>query len=157
MTSYVRERAGAALLSLDGGGVKGISSLMILQRIMDRVREIEGRDMKDERKPRDYFDLAGGTSTGGLAALMLFRLNMTTSEVIGHYRRLSAQVFAPTIAGFEIHKLGTLGYWIGNGYLGLKKVLGKPGFSGTRLVAAIDKVTNGGAPLRDASGTSGKM
>jgi patatin-like phospholipase/acyl hydrolase len=158
---YRRPRAGATLLSLDGGGVKGISSLLILQRIMDRVREIEGRDLKTERLPKDYFDLAGGTSTGGLAALMLFRLNMPTSTVIGHYRTLAATVFAPTINGHEIHKY-PFGYSFGKFWLWVKRFTKGSAFSAGRLEQAIDKVTEalpqkGETKLSDNSGKSGRM
>jgi hypothetical protein len=71
----------ARLLSLDGGGVKGISSLLILDAIMHQIREKENASIKipdlSERLPVDYFSLAAGTSTGGLIALMLFRLRMS--------------------------------------------------------------------------------
>jgi hypothetical protein len=50
------------LLSLDGGGIRGISELVILQEIMHRV----GRALKVETPlPADYFDMICGTSTGG--------------------------------------------------------------------------------------------
>lgn len=51
------------LLSLDGGGVRGLSSLQILKQLMERVRVESHSDMP--RKPCDYFDMIGGTSTGG--------------------------------------------------------------------------------------------
>lgn len=50
------------LLSLDGGGIRGISELVILQEIMHHV----GRALKVETPlPADYFDMICGTSTGG--------------------------------------------------------------------------------------------
>lgn len=53
---------GLCLLSLDGGGVRGLSSLYILECIMNLVNsERQG----DPVKPCDVFDLMGGTSTGG--------------------------------------------------------------------------------------------
>ena len=62
------------ILSLDGGGVRGLSSLVILDEIMKEVRR---RDkLKEVPLPCDYFDLIGGTSTGGLIAIMLGRLRM---------------------------------------------------------------------------------
>jgi len=80
------------LLCLDGGGVRGISSIMILDAILKRVREIEGGDL-DESKyfPHEYFDLAGGTSTGGLAALMMFRLRLSTAKTIEKYDKENLQ------------------------------------------------------------------
>lgn len=51
------------LLSLDGGGVRGLSSLQILKQLMERVRVESHLDTPP--KPCDYFDMIGGTSTGG--------------------------------------------------------------------------------------------
>jgi patatin-like phospholipase/acyl hydrolase len=75
------------LLSLDGGGVRGLSELMILHRLMAAV------DPDSPPKPCDYFDLIGGTSTGGLIAIMLGRLRMTVDECIAAYTSLSDRVF----------------------------------------------------------------
>lgn len=47
------------LLSLDGGGVKGLSTLLILQELMRKI------DSKNPPKPCHVFDMIGGTSTGG--------------------------------------------------------------------------------------------
>jgi patatin-like phospholipase/acyl hydrolase len=54
--SYLR------LLSLDGDadGLRGLSSLMILEQLMEAVNP------EMPPKPCDYFDMIGGTSTGGL-------------------------------------------------------------------------------------------
>ena len=51
---------GLRLLALDGGGIRGLSSLMILDRLLRTV------DPVSPPKPCEYFDLIGGTSTGGL-------------------------------------------------------------------------------------------
>jgi patatin-like phospholipase/acyl hydrolase len=48
------------LLSLDGGGVRGLSSLLVLKQIMETI------DPQNPPKPCNYFDMIGGTSTGGL-------------------------------------------------------------------------------------------
>ena len=48
----------------DGGGIRGLFSLLILKRIMHGL----GSRMKPRRldlQPYEYFDLIGGTSTGG--------------------------------------------------------------------------------------------
>ncbi|KAI1745266.1 hypothetical protein F4680DRAFT_401598 [Xylaria scruposa] len=75
------------LLSLDGGGVRGLSSLIILQQLMATI------DRDHPPKPCDYFDLIGGTSTGGIIAIMLGRLRMTIEECIDAYVSLSDGVF----------------------------------------------------------------
>ncbi|RYO22982.1 hypothetical protein AA0113_g12747 [Alternaria arborescens] len=59
------------LLALDGGGVRGLSALMILEQLMEAV------DPDAPPKPCDYFDIISGTSTGGLIAVMLGRLRMS--------------------------------------------------------------------------------
>jgi patatin-like phospholipase/acyl hydrolase len=56
---------GLCLLSLDGGGVRGLSSLYILKSIMDRLNHVRGQNKLPRVKPCEVFDLIGGTSTGG--------------------------------------------------------------------------------------------
>lgn len=57
--------AGLCLLSLDGGGVRGLSSLYILKNIMDRLNHARAQFELPLVKPCEVFDLIGGTSTGG--------------------------------------------------------------------------------------------
>ena len=60
-----RDSRGLCLLSLDGGGVRGLSTLYILRGLMQRLND-ERHDLKlDPVKPCEVFDLIGGTSTGG--------------------------------------------------------------------------------------------
>jgi Patatin-like phospholipase len=47
------------LLCLDGGGVRGLSSLQVLKQLMQTINPLS------PPKPCDYFDMIGGTSTGG--------------------------------------------------------------------------------------------
>ena len=72
------------ILSLDGGGVRGISSLYMLKELMDQVKLQliqDGQPLKTIR-PCEFFDLICGTSTGGLIALMLGRLELVRSTLI---------------------------------------------------------------------------
>jgi patatin-like phospholipase/acyl hydrolase len=78
---------GIRLLALDGGGVRGLSSLMILRQLMVTI------DRDSPPKPCEFFDMIGGTSTGGLIAIMLGRLNMTVDECIQAYISLAGKVF----------------------------------------------------------------
>lgn len=47
------------LLSLDGGGIRGLSTLYVLKQVMKSINP------KCPPKPCEYFDMIAGTSTGG--------------------------------------------------------------------------------------------
>ncbi|EKM76834.1 hypothetical protein AGABI1DRAFT_86896 [Agaricus bisporus var. burnettii JB137-S8] len=90
------------LLALDGGGIRGLSELFIIKEVMYQLmlEENEKRKKDGEEplsvlpKPCDYFDLIGGTSTGGIIALMLGRLRMDVDTAINSYNDLVKQVFS---------------------------------------------------------------
>jgi predicted acylesterase/phospholipase RssA len=87
------------LLSLDGGGVRGLSSLMVLDDLMENIAQEEKRIGKRSKsdttplKPCDYFDLIGGTSTGGIIAILLSRLRLDCKQCIGIYTKLAEDIF----------------------------------------------------------------
>ncbi|KAH8425618.1 putative Patatin-like serine hydrolase [Aspergillus melleus] len=92
------------ILSLDGGGVRGYSMLIILQELMYRIYvECEGKAPRRDQipKPCDHFDLIAGTGTGGLIALMLGRLRLDLETCKEVYVRMTRRVFETdkTIAG----------------------------------------------------------
>ncbi|KAF5588637.1 calcium-independent phospholipase A2-gamma [Fusarium pseudoanthophilum] len=103
------DEEGICMLSLDGGGVRGLSSLYVLKRIMDGHNAGRKRLGRSPQKPADIFDLIGGTSTGGrvaeepligllltprrLIAIMLGRLQMDVDECISAYNELIKVVF----------------------------------------------------------------
>ncbi|KJK85414.1 hypothetical protein H633G_10742 [Metarhizium anisopliae BRIP 53284] len=92
------------VLSLDGGGVRGYSMLIIVQELMHRTFvEVEGRAPRRHEipKPCDHFDLIVGTGTGGLIALMLGRLRLDLETCKELYVRMTRVVFETdkTIAG----------------------------------------------------------
>jgi patatin-like phospholipase/acyl hydrolase len=62
---HTLDNSGYCLLSLDGGGVRGLSTLYILQGIMNRLNYMREEAGLRPRKPSEIFDLIGGTSTGG--------------------------------------------------------------------------------------------
>lgn len=97
-TGRPRYGKGLALLSLDGGGIRGLSSLYILQRLMEQL------DPENPPKPCECFDLIGGTSTGGLIALMLGRLRMTVAECVDAYRELMPAIFEKSKHRYSISK-----------------------------------------------------
>lgn len=94
------------ILSLDGGGVRGYSALLILRDIMARVQDVEGSE--NPILPADYFDLIIGTSTGGIMALMLGRLRMTIDECLEAYRTLAQKAFSAGIFLNTINACSTM-------------------------------------------------
>ncbi|KAL8918595.1 MAG: hypothetical protein Q9172_005349 [Xanthocarpia lactea] len=92
------------ILSLDGGGVRGYSTLLLLDELMHRIVSIcDGKppENKDVVKPCEYFDLIAGVGTGGLIAIMLGRLRMTLKQCRDIYIEMTRVVFESdkTIAG----------------------------------------------------------
>ncbi|KAJ7438759.1 FabD/lysophospholipase-like protein [Mycena latifolia] len=85
---------GLRLLAFDGGGIRGLSSLLILEGIMYRI-QVE-KKLEVPPLPCEYFDLICGTSTGGLIALMLGRLRMSVEDAIQAYDTLAQEVFSET-------------------------------------------------------------
>ena len=53
----------------DGGGIRGLSELLILQELMERIRVRE--HCEEAPLPCNYFDLIGSTSTGGLVVTLI--------------------------------------------------------------------------------------
>lgn len=83
--------------------MKGYTSLLILKRIF-RTMVSEG-SLAQEPKPCDIFDLIVGTSTGGLIAVMLGRLQMTIDECLLEYERTGEAVFGKSISSSKLGKL----------------------------------------------------
>lgn len=57
-------------------------------------------------KPCEHFDMIGGTSTGGLIAIMLGRLQMDIESCIAAYRNLSDKVFRKVSHRISIKGMG---------------------------------------------------
>ncbi|KAL1564098.1 patatin-like protein 2 isoform X1 [Salvia divinorum] len=66
--SYAQTRAKmVTVLSIDGGGVRGIIPATILAHLESKLQELDGPNARIA----DYMDVIAGTSTGGLIATML--------------------------------------------------------------------------------------
>src|ERR1043165_8997547 len=83
------------VLSLDGGGVRGVISVAFLERIEAVLSAQAGNDVR----LGDHFDLIGGTSTGAIIATGL-ALGKTTAELKDIYHRLLPPAFCPSPVSF---------------------------------------------------------
>ncbi|KAL9044870.1 MAG: hypothetical protein Q9214_002025 [Letrouitia sp. 1 TL-2023] len=83
--------AGVRVLTLDGGGIRGIVELAILGEIERRV----GLNVPI----RDMFDLIVGTSTGGIIALGLTMTEYSLSDMTRNFFELSKRTFKENRGG----------------------------------------------------------
>src|SRR3974390_1425641 len=77
------------ILSLDGGGVRGILTLGDLGAIEDMLKKRSGNP---DLLLCDYFDLIGGTSTGSIIAAGL-ACGMSVDKLKTLYRDLGKSIF----------------------------------------------------------------
>ena len=54
------------ILTIDGGGLRGVVPLTILKKVEEKIAEINAQKGLKPQKIWEYFDLIAGTSTGGL-------------------------------------------------------------------------------------------
>lgn len=88
-------RRSVNVLSLDGGGVRGLSTLIILRVLLCLVNQKLNPTNHNGTPihPSKVFDLIVGTSTGGLIALMMVKFDMSVDECIEKYKELSQKIF----------------------------------------------------------------
>jgi patatin-like phospholipase/acyl hydrolase len=92
------------ILSIDGGGVRGLIPATILAELEGRLQRLDG----PERRLVDYFDLVAGTSAGGLITAMITspstqdatRPLFTAKEVFNFYQRYANKIFPQTKGPF---------------------------------------------------------
>ncbi|KAF2675594.1 FabD/lysophospholipase-like protein [Lentithecium fluviatile CBS 122367] len=83
-------RGRARILCFDAGGVRCLSSLLMLKYIMAGLCEELGQS---DLRPCDVFDLIGGTSMGGIIAIMLGHFKMSVDEALHYSKKLFGSVF----------------------------------------------------------------
>ncbi len=95
------EKKKVRILSIDGGGIRGILPGVILTYIEDQLRKREG----DHVRLSDYFDLIAGTSTGGILACAYLipekdaegrptgRPKFTAGEAVDIYLKKGSKIF----------------------------------------------------------------
>lgn len=132
------------ILSIDGGGIRGIIPGVILEFIEQEIRRREG----DKKRLSDYFDMIAGTSTGGiLTALYLLpdgnATRYTATEAVNLYFENGPDIFSLSVWN-KIRSLGGLSdekYPAGALEKALEKYLGNGMLSDLRkpcLITAYD-------------------
>ena len=87
---FLKDNQPKRILALDGGGLKGMISLAILQKIEDILKERHGN--RDDFRLCHYFDLIAGTSTGAIIAATL-AMGWTVEAIREKYKSLGKKVF----------------------------------------------------------------
>ncbi|XP_062094759.1 patatin-like protein 3 [Humulus lupulus] len=83
------------ILSIDGGGVRGIIPGVILDFLESKLKEYGG----ENTRLADYFDVISGTSTGGLIAAMISTPNhqkrplYDANQIVPFYKRECPKIF----------------------------------------------------------------
>ncbi|KAB1214662.1 Patatin-like protein 2 [Morella rubra] len=89
------KRKVVTVLSIDGGGVRGIIPATILDYLESKLQQLDGPDAR----LADYFDIIAGTSTGGLVTTMLTSPNkdnrplFAAKDIINFYLQHSPKIF----------------------------------------------------------------
>ncbi|MBI5040241.1 MAG: patatin-like phospholipase family protein [Gammaproteobacteria bacterium] len=78
------------VLTLDGGGIRGMMTVEVLARIEALLRERLGRG--DDFVLADYFDFVAGTSTGAIIAASI-ALGMKVDDIRAFYVQSGAEMF----------------------------------------------------------------
>src|SRR5690606_5013877 len=110
------------ILSIDGGGIKGLYSARILDKF----------EKKFKCKTSDHFDMICGTSTGGLIALAL--TNLITAEDICKFYEEKGEIIFPSSREFKIPFLGKISR------RGIKQILWKGKFQNESLKISLDEI-----------------
>ncbi|KAJ6582709.1 FabD lysophospholipase-like protein [Mycena vulgaris] len=80
-----------------------LSELLILERMMYRIQQIQG-PQATAPFPWQYFELIGGSGTGGIIALMLGRLRMSIPDAISAHEKLRPQSKRGSAESFRASK-----------------------------------------------------
>ena len=82
-------QTGIRILSLDGGGTRGVLSIAYLKEIMARIN----KNSPVKLEPHQVFDVICGTSTGGIIAVLLGAKRLSVDDAEKLYDTFIDQVF----------------------------------------------------------------
>lgn len=90
------------LLTLDGGGIRGVLTLQVLIRMEELLREQSGQG--NNFRLCNFFDYIGGTSTGAIIAAGLAR-GMSARELSDFYMKAGPAMFDKSFILFRLRHL----------------------------------------------------
>ncbi|KAL2544658.1 Patatin-like protein 2 [Forsythia ovata] len=99
------------ILSIDGGGIRGIIPATILEFLESKLQKLDG----EKARIADYFDVIAGTSTGGLITSMLTapdadnRPIMAAEDIVPFYTKNGPKIFPQKWGGSIENTLVSLG------------------------------------------------
>lgn len=111
------------ILALDGGGVRGILTL----------RMLESFEQRTGARAADLFDFFAGTSTGAIIAAMLAFRNLSAREILDLYRDLVGRVFEWSLSSSRFGRL-------------FSRVMYRRAFAESRLADLFGETTLGDLP-----------
>ncbi|XP_062192182.1 patatin-like protein 2 [Phragmites australis] len=114
------------VLSIDGGGVRGIIPGTILGFLEEKLQALDGPDARIA----DYFDVIAGTSTGGLVTAMLTAPNEEGRPLFA----------AKDINNFYLEHCPKIFRAVKGGPLGLLKSMSGPKYDGKYLHSIVQKL-----------------
>ncbi|KIM26161.1 hypothetical protein M408DRAFT_197059 [Serendipita vermifera MAFF 305830] len=89
-------RSNLKLASFDSGGIRGLSQLEIMNHIIHQLEwDKESNESGQHSRPCEYFDLIGGSGTGGLISILFAKLEMSVDEASEHFCDIVENVFQP--------------------------------------------------------------
>ncbi len=85
------------ILSIDGGGIRGIIPVMVLDALEKAIQKKEG----DQARLADYFDFIAGTSIGGIIACALLtpidentpKSKYSAEDILGLFEKYGGEIF----------------------------------------------------------------
>lgn len=107
---------GLRILSLDGGGSRGMVAVTALQRMLKTIGN--GAEVADS------FDIVAGTSTGGIIAFLTALRRETSDQAVERYNELIKQIFVKSALSTPMMLFTTATYDETNFMTILSKILG---------------------------------
>jgi hypothetical protein len=88
------------ILTIDGGGLQAISTLLILDKLLDAIAK-NNKVAKQKPRPCDVFDTIAGIGAGGWIAILLGRFHMDITSCLSEWYKITSCI-APRSKSEEV-------------------------------------------------------